>query len=265
MPALLTLMKPPTSPSERRSGSGHWSSAQQEELQLQALTILATIAPLMVEEYVSCQGIACLLLLLDWCVRKGEDAAKHHERQIRDWRDSIVCLKGQRSNTNIHVSCQSALEQNRVLAHSLFFTNAGRISSFCADALFGPSSHGTGGGGSKTAQMFHCVRVLRSVTSLCVDSVNQDLCDQGIINQLLGKLTSTSQGSEISAETFHLRYVLIYRQTCCFFSGILMQMEASPDEEDVITLEIKLDIQLILSLLCESDMHRKVKLRLWPW
>ncbi|XP_030267530.1 cilia- and flagella-associated protein 69 isoform X1 [Sparus aurata] len=162
MPALLTLMKPPTSPSERRSGSRHWSSAQQEELQLQALTILATIAPLMVEEYVSCQGIACLLLLLDWCVRK--------------------------------------------------------------DALFGPSSHGTGGGGSKTAQMFHCVRVLRSVTSLCVDSVNQDLCDQGIINQLL---------------------------------GILMQMEASPDEEDVITLEIKLDIQLILSLLCESDMHRK--------
>lgn len=43
-----------------------------------------------------------------------------------------------------------------------------------------------------------------------------------------------------------------------------MQMEASPDEEDVITLEIKLDIQLILSLLCESDMHRKVKLQLWP-
>ncbi|XP_073339567.1 cilia- and flagella-associated protein 69-like [Pagrus major] len=162
MPALLTLMKPSTASSERRSGSRHWSSTQQEELQLQALTILATIAPLMLEEYVSCQGIACLLLLLDWCVRK--------------------------------------------------------------DALFGHSSHGTGGRGSKTAQMFHCIRVLRSVTSLCEDSVNQDLCDQGIINQLL---------------------------------GILMQMEASPDEEDVVTLEIKLDIQLILSLLCESDMHRK--------
>lgn len=41
-----------------------------------------------------------------------------------------------------------------------------------------------------------------------------------------------------------------------------MQMEASPDEDDVVTLEIKSDIQLILSVLCESDMHRKVKLRL---
>ena len=59
-------------------------------------------------------------------------------------------------------------------------------------------------------------------------------------------------------------YMFIYRKTCRLFSGILMQMEASPDEEDVITLEIKLDIQLILSLLCESDMHRKVKLQLWP-
>ena len=205
MPALLTLMKPPTSSSERRSGSRHWSSAQQEELQLQALTILATVAPLMVEEYVSCQGIACLLLLLDWCVRKGEDAAKHHEIQMRDWRDSIMCLKGQRSNTNIHVSCQSALEQNRVLVHSLFFTNAGYMSSFCADALFGHSSHGTGGRGGKTAQMFHCVRVLRSVTSLCVDSVNQDLCDQGIINQILGKLTSTSQGAKYQQKHFTSR------------------------------------------------------------
>ena len=41
-----------------------------------------------------------------------------------------------------------------------------------------------------------------------------------------------------------------------------MQMEASPDEEDVITLDIKSDIQVILSLLCESDMYRKVKLKL---
>lgn len=43
-----------------------------------------------------------------------------------------------------------------------------------------------------------------------------------------------------------------------------MQMEASPDDEDAVALEIKSDIQLILSVLCESDMHRKVKLRLRP-
>lgn len=42
-----------------------------------------------------------------------------------------------------------------------------------------------------------------------------------------------------------------------------MQMEESPNEDDVVTLEIKSDIQLILSALCETDMHRKVRLRLW--
>lgn len=42
-----------------------------------------------------------------------------------------------------------------------------------------------------------------------------------------------------------------------------MQMEAGPDEDDdVITLEIKSDIQVILSTLCEADMHRKVNLTL---
>ncbi|KAM9340187.1 cilia- and flagella-associated protein 69 [Symphorus nematophorus] len=162
--ALLTLVKPPAASSERRSGSRRWSSIQQEELQLQALATLATIAPLMLDDYMYCQGNAVLLLVLDWCVKK--------------------------------------------------------------DAYFGQgcSFHGTGGRGSKKAQMRHCIRVMRSVTSLGEDSVNQDLCDQGTIGQLL---------------------------------GILMQMEASPDEEDVVTLEIKSDIQLILSLLCENDMHRK--------
>lgn len=63
-------------------------------------------------------------------------------------------------------------------------------SSFISDAFFGEghSFHGTGGRGSKKAQMRHCIRVLRSVTSSGEESVNQDLCDQGTINQLLGKL-----------------------------------------------------------------------------
>lgn len=42
-----------------------------------------------------------------------------------------------------------------------------------------------------------------------------------------------------------------------------MQMEASPDEEDVVTVEIKSDILMILSMLCENDMHRKVRVILW--
>ncbi|XP_033493274.1 cilia- and flagella-associated protein 69 isoform X4 [Epinephelus lanceolatus] len=161
MPALLTLVSPPASSSERRSASRQWSPVQQEELQLQALATLSTIAPLMLDDYITCQGNSCLLLLLDWCVAQ--------------------------------------------------------------DPFFG-QSHSSGGRGSKKAQMRHCIRVLRSVTSSGEDLVNEDLCDQGVINQLL---------------------------------GILMQMEASPDEEDEVTLEIKSDIQLILSALCESDMHRK--------
>ncbi|XP_075995551.1 cilia- and flagella-associated protein 69-like [Genypterus blacodes] len=162
--ALLTLVKPPAVSHEGRSGSRHWSSNQQEELQLQALATLATIAPLLLDDYMSCQGNTCLLLLLDWCV--GKDA---------------------------------------------YFSQ-------------GHSFHGTGGRGSKRAQLRYCIRVLRSVTAVGDEPVNQDLCDQGIINQLL---------------------------------GILMQMEANTDEEDEVTVEIKSDIQLILSALCESDMHRK--------
>ncbi|KAI3358807.1 hypothetical protein L3Q82_015208, partial [Scortum barcoo] len=163
MLVLLILIKPPSASSARRSGSRHWSSVQQEELQLQALATLATIAPLLLDEYMFCQGNACLLVLLDWCIKR--------------------------------------------------------------DAYFsqGHSFHSTGGRGSKKAQMRHCIRVLRSVTSLGEDSVIQDLCDQGSISHFL---------------------------------GILMQMEASPDEDEI-TLEIKSDIQLILSALCESDMHRK--------
>lgn len=39
-----------------------------------------------------------------------------------------------------------------------------------------------------------------------------------------------------------------------------MQMEANPDEDDVVTVEIMTDVQLILAVLCESDMHRKVNI-----
>ncbi|TKS88854.1 Cilia- and flagella-associated protein 69 [Collichthys lucidus] len=157
MAALLILTKPPAASSERRSGSRHWSSVQQEELQLHALATLATVAPLMLEDFMSCQGNSFLLLLLDWCIKQ--------------------------------------------------------------DAHFARSVHG-----SKKAQLQLCVRVMRSVTSSGEDSVCQSLCEQGTISQLL---------------------------------GILMQMEASPEDEDAVALEIKSDIQLILSGLCESDMHRK--------
>lgn len=79
MLALLTLVKPPPAASperlsgSRRSGSRCWSTAEQEELQLQALATLTTIAPLMLDDYMSCQGNTCLLLLLDWCIGQGQE------------------------------------------------------------------------------------------------------------------------------------------------------------------------------------------------
>ncbi|XP_054910997.1 cilia- and flagella-associated protein 69-like isoform X2 [Poeciliopsis prolifica] len=123
--------------------------SEQEELQLQALETLASIAPVMLQDYMDCQGNTHLLLLLDWC-------------------------------------CD---DRNR-----------------------------------RKLQMQRCIRVLRAVTSLGEKSVNQDLSDQGAIHQLL---------------------------------GIIVQLEAVCDEGDVVTIEMMSNIQLILSVLCETDLHRK--------
>ncbi|XP_024866374.1 cilia- and flagella-associated protein 69 isoform X2 [Kryptolebias marmoratus] len=149
--------------SERQPGPPCWSAAQQEQLQLQALAVLGSVAPLMLEDFVSCQGNNRLLLLLDCCV--GSDVF-----------------------------------------------------------LSGGTGGGGGAGGCKEAQMRGCIRALRSVTSLGDPSVNQDLCDQGAISHLL---------------------------------GILIYLEASSDEEDALSVEMMSDIQLILSALCETDIHNK--------
>uniref|UniRef100_A0A8C7CZV2 Cilia and flagella associated protein 69 n=1 Tax=Oncorhynchus kisutch TaxID=8019 RepID=A0A8C7CZV2_ONCKI len=123
--ALLHLVKPTAAPPEGQSGPRNWTPVQQEELQLQALATLATVAPLMLDDYMICQGNTCLLLLLEWCTER--------------------------------------------------------------DAYFGQghSFHGTGGRGSKKAQMRYCVRLLRSMVSLGNEAINQDLFDQGAMSQLL--------------------------------------------------------------------------------
>ncbi|XP_032807696.1 cilia- and flagella-associated protein 69 isoform X1 [Petromyzon marinus] len=60
---------------EARAASGPltWSPAQQEELQLQALAALVTLAPALPTDYMHIQGNTRLLLLLDWCLSKGPD------------------------------------------------------------------------------------------------------------------------------------------------------------------------------------------------
>lgn len=72
MMALMLLVRPGYSESRSsRKARRSWTAIQQEELQLQALAALATVAPLMQDEYMTCQANTCLLMLLDWCTQQG--------------------------------------------------------------------------------------------------------------------------------------------------------------------------------------------------
>ncbi|XP_070566690.1 cilia- and flagella-associated protein 69-like [Ptychodera flava] len=88
----------------------------------------------------------------------------------------------------------------------------------------GNAFHGKGGRGNKRAQMRYCLHILRSMVSLGDDSINQDLVDQGAINQIINILNNACQ---------------------------------SPYEDDAIDLEIQCDMLFMVSALCEGDLHRK--------
>ena len=49
----------------------HWSLAEFEELQLQAMSVLSVLAPLSLKDYVTFQGNSRILAVLDWCVNTG--------------------------------------------------------------------------------------------------------------------------------------------------------------------------------------------------
>ncbi|NXH45937.1 CFA69 protein, partial [Dicaeum eximium] len=66
MPALLYYVKQSEKPA-----FSDWSAAQYEELQLQAISVLASVAPVVVDKYLSCQANTLLLLFLEWCM--GQD------------------------------------------------------------------------------------------------------------------------------------------------------------------------------------------------
>ncbi|XP_043923464.1 cilia- and flagella-associated protein 69 isoform X2 [Protopterus annectens] len=157
--ALFHYVKPNEKPGVRE-----WSAAHFEELQLHALAALATLAPLLTDDYMTCQGNTRLLLLLEWCI-----------------------------------------SQDPYFGH-------------------GNSFHGSSGRGSKHAQMRYCLRLLRSMLSQGEETVNQDFCDQGGMDQLL---------------------------------GIINSMLRSSEEEDAVTVEMQTDILLTLSSLCENDLHKK--------
>ncbi|XP_044149807.1 cilia- and flagella-associated protein 69 [Bufo gargarizans] len=148
-----------------KHGVHDWPASRYEDLQLQAIATLSSVAPLLVEDYMTCQGNTRILLFLEWCSSQ--------------------------------------------------------------DAFFGQGNcfHGTGGRGNKHAQMRFSLRLLRSMVSLGDEAVNQDLCDQGAISQLLGILKKA--------------------------------MASAAANDDALLLEIQCDLLFILSSVCESDVHRK--------
>ncbi|XP_077347010.1 cilia- and flagella-associated protein 69 isoform X2 [Lithobates pipiens] len=148
-----------------KPGIHDWPAARFEDLQLHAIATLSTVAPLLVEDYVTCQGNTRILLFLEWC--SSQDG-----------------FSGQ-----------------------------------------GNCFHGTGGRGNKHAQMRYSLRLLRAMVSIGDEGVNQDLCDQGAISQLLGLLKKS--------------------------------LADSSGKDNSILLEIQSDILIILSSLCENDTHRK--------
>lgn len=81
----------------------------------------------------------------------------------------------------------------------------------------GNSFHANGCHGNKKAQMFHCLKLLRSMASLGEEAVNKSLFEQGALNQLVGSL----------------------------------------EEDSEINLHMQTDILIILSCICENDIHRK--------
>ncbi|KAF5927837.1 hypothetical protein HPG69_000743 [Diceros bicornis minor] len=69
--ALFTFVKKP-----EKHKMIEWSAAQYEELQLHAIATLSSVAPLLIEEYMSYQGNARVLAFLEWC--ESEDSFFSH-------------------------------------------------------------------------------------------------------------------------------------------------------------------------------------------
>lgn len=66
--ALFSFVRNNQSTAPRRE----WSVAEYEELQLHALSCLCILCPLLLEDFMACQGSTRLLLLLEWCTQKDD-------------------------------------------------------------------------------------------------------------------------------------------------------------------------------------------------
>ncbi|NXP73418.1 CFA69 protein, partial [Ramphastos sulfuratus] len=83
MPALLSYVRPSQKP-----GARDWSAAQYEELQLHAMAVLASVAPVLVEKFLSCQANTLLLLFLEWCLDQDAFSGQGNSFHARGGRGS---------------------------------------------------------------------------------------------------------------------------------------------------------------------------------
>ncbi|NXL76807.1 CFA69 protein, partial [Leptocoma aspasia] len=83
MPALLYYVK-----QNQKPGFHDWSAAQYEELQLHAIAVLALVAPVLVDKYLSCHANTLLLVFLDWCIGQDPFSGRGHCFHARESRGS---------------------------------------------------------------------------------------------------------------------------------------------------------------------------------
>ncbi|NXQ20152.1 CFA69 protein, partial [Peucedramus taeniatus] len=110
MPALLYYVK-----QNQKPGFPDWSAAQYEELQLHAIAVLASVAPVLVDKYLSCQANTLLLVFLEWCISQDPFFGRGHSFHGTDGRGnklaqmryslralrSVVALYDEAVNTNL--------------------------------------------------------------------------------------------------------------------------------------------------------------------
>ena len=127
-------------------------AGQTNHMCTQALSCLSTLAPLCVEDYMTCQGNTRLLMLIEWCTK---DDGK-----------LLVCMSAQ------------------TLA---WFTTS---IFMCAESFkgHGNSFHGEGGCGTKISQLRYSLRLLLSMCSTGDDAIHHDLHEQGAIPLFLGEI-----------------------------------------------------------------------------
>ena len=157
---------------EKKTLPQEWNPAQFEEIQLHALCALSTLCPMMIEDYMMCQGSTRLLLLLEWCVGSGKSFVWYTcimpTSCKTQWRLTVHILR-----PAIYLTTWKQFKYLLIVCNSVDDYRG------C-----GNSFHGFCGYGNKRAQMRHCLRLIRSMVSTGQEAVLADLTDQGAINQL---------------------------------------------------------------------------------